>query len=333
MKYKGITIHKNKNCDTWYTRFRNNGTQTYISAKTQKECYNKLKRVLAQTDNAPILKPKSITFIEWYNKWIELYKKDIKDETKRDYTNLLKNLKTIQNKEINKILIEDILKILNSMQAERQKQKVYELLNMIFKKAQDNEIIEKNIMSKIDKPKHEKSKGIALTQEEQKIFINSCKSDKYGNLYLFMLYQGLRIGETLALNYEDIKNNYITINKQLTNNGIVNYTKNKQSTRTIPLFEKTKQILNLNNKGRIFDFTETTANRNLKRIIKNQNIPQNLTTHDLRHTFITNCQNKQIPEYVIQALVGHEIGSKVTKQIYTHFNLKDNLSYIDKLND
>ena len=38
MKYQGITIHKNKKCNTWYTRFRKNGTQIYISARTQKEC-------------------------------------------------------------------------------------------------------------------------------------------------------------------------------------------------------------------------------------------------------------------------------------------------------
>ena len=38
-------------------------------------------------------------------------------------------------------------------------------------------------------------------------------------------------------------------------------------------------------------------------------------------------------EYVIQALVGHEKGSKVTRQVYTHFNFEDNLTYVNKLDD
>ena len=45
MKYQGITIHKNKNCDTWYTRYRVGGKQYYISGRASskrryyKSCY------------------------------------------------------------------------------------------------------------------------------------------------------------------------------------------------------------------------------------------------------------------------------------------------------
>ena len=30
MKYQGKTIHKNKNAETWYTRYRINGKQYYM---------------------------------------------------------------------------------------------------------------------------------------------------------------------------------------------------------------------------------------------------------------------------------------------------------------
>lgn len=32
--------------------------------------------------------------------------------------------------------------------------------------------------------------------------------------------------------------------------------------------------------------------------------------YDLRHTFISLCKDENIPEHIIQFLVGHEIGSK-----------------------
>ena len=101
----------------------------------------------------------------------------------------------------------------------------------------------------------------------------------------------------------------------------------------IPIFNKTLPILEKwkNKNGRLFNFTYKVAQSNLKSIIKNK-LPD-ISIHDLRHTFITNCQNLNIPEHVIQSIVGHEIGSKVTKQVYTHFNLQDNLSYLDKLNN
>ncbi|MDR2047070.1 MAG: hypothetical protein LBP79_04110 [Clostridiales bacterium] len=40
--------------------------------------------------------------------------------------------------------------------------------------------------------------------------------------------------------------------------------------------------------------------------------------HELRHTFITRCHEKQIDEILVQKWVGHTIGSTMTKGVYTH---------------
>lgn len=114
MKYKGITIHKNKTCDTWYTRVRKNGKQIYISARTQREVYNKLKKEI--NEEIKQIEIKSPTLLEWYKKWLVLYKVGkVKQTTLDDYTFLLKNLSIeIQNKPINEITIEDILMSINN---------------------------------------------------------------------------------------------------------------------------------------------------------------------------------------------------------------------------
>jgi len=158
MKYQGKTIHKSIN-NTWYTRYRFNGKQYYISAKTQKDCYDKLVKAIkglklgVLSVPARETKKRGLTLSEWFEKWIDMYKRDNKIETIRDYRTLLKNVKSLKNKEMQEITIEDIIKALNKMTAERQKQKVWQLLNMMYKKALDNEIVDKNIMVKIDKPK------------------------------------------------------------------------------------------------------------------------------------------------------------------------------------
>jgi len=337
MKYRNKTIHKHPKANTWYTRFRYAGSQFYISGKTQLECLKKLKEALKETETDYQPKIKSITFIEWYNKWLELFKKDVKPQTIKDYIkNLNKLNETFKNKDINLITALEINQLLNKEQKSRARQKLYEFLKPIFTKAKAYKIIKDNIFDIIEKPKHIKEEGIALTQAQQIYFINLCDKNEYGHMFKFILYQGLRIGEALALTYKDIdfNNKTININKQLTPDGIVEYTKNQQSTRTIPLFNKSKNLIRFNNNSneRIFNINYRIANYNLNKIIENHNLPK-ITPHDLRHTFITNCKIKNIPEHVIQAIVGHEIGSKVTKQVYTHFNLEDNLSYIDKLND
>jgi integrase len=43
-----------------------------------------------------------------------------------------------------------------------------------------------------------------------------------------------------------------------------------------------------------------------------------ITMHELRHTFITRCHEKQIDEILVQKWVGHTIGSTMTKGVYTH---------------
>lgn len=336
MKYKGITIHKNKNCDTWYTRFRRNGIQTYISARTQKDCYNKLKKALAnpnalqeQNENT------KLTLKQWYEKWLLLYKKDNKKETIRDYNNLFKNLESIAEKEIENISVENILNIINSMSAERQKQKVYELLSMIFKKALDNEVISKNIMLRIDKPKHTKQNGDALTHEEEKILIDKCQNIKYGDLYLVALYQGLRKGEVLGITDKDIdfENNTLRIDKAINKYNKFDTTKNSFSERTMPLFTKTKQILEKYKgiKGRIFDIRYNYVDEYTKKL--NQLVNFHFSLKYMRFTFITRCHEENIPEFVIQSWCGHQIGSKVTKQVYTKYNAEDNSKYINILNE
>ena len=333
MKYKGITIHKNKNCNTWYTRFRKNGTQIYISARTQKECYNKLKKALLNTDTQTKENSK-ITLEQWYYKWLELYKKNTKEETKRDYFNLMKNLESIKNKPIENISVEVILKILNSMTAERQKQKVYELLSMLFKKALDNEIITKNIISRIDKPKHIKENGKALTHAQEEIFIKECKKIKYGDLYLVALYQGLRKGEVLGITNEDIdfENNTLRINKAINTHNKFDTTKNKFSERIMPLFDKTKEILlkYKNKTGRIFNISYNKINNYTQKL--NELVNFKFSIKYMRFTFITRCQEENIPEFIIQAWCGHQIGSNVTKQTYTKYNAEDNNKYINILN-
>ena len=55
-------------------------------------------------------------------------------------------------------------------------------------------------------------------------------------------------------------------------------------------------------------------------------------TKDLRSTFITRCQESDIPEYAIQSWVGHRIGSKVTSSVYTKYNEQDNLQFVEMYN-
>ncbi len=197
MKYKGKTITKNKKCNTWYCRYRCNGHQYYLSAKTQQECYNKLKKALSSAEKLTV-KKEDYTLQTWFNKWLELYKKDRKQNTVNDYYKSLKYLTKLENKSLKAITTIELIEILNDIKYERRKQIVYELLNSLFKKAVINEVVAKNPLSNIEKPKHRKEHGQELSNEDESVFIQIMK-ERQKDIFLITLFQGLRRGEVLLI--------------------------------------------------------------------------------------------------------------------------------------
>lgn len=323
MKFQGISIIKHKTCNTWYARYRNNGKQFYVSARTQLDCYNKLKIALKNKDKQVQTKSKCITFIEWYNKWLEVYKiGKVKETTLIDYKSSMKYLTNIYNIELNQLTNLIITEQLNKINFERRKQKVYELLNNIFNKAIKNHIITNNpIIDK--KPKHTRVNGISLTIKDQQNFINICKKEY--EMFLVCLFQGLRKGEMLALTKQDFDftNKTLTINKSLNIFNQIDKTKNEYSTRVIPLFDNTINLIKnklslLKDNERVFNYSNQWCQKLFKKLQEDNKLNPKYTIHSLRHTFITSCQEKNIPLHIIQKWVGHRLGSKVTNEVYTH---------------
>lgn len=338
MKYKGVSIFKRKDCKTYYARYRFNGKQHYISATTKKGCYELLKKALDHKEEVKANKYKSTTFEEWYNQWLSLFKTDVKESTITNYRYMYKNLDSkFLTSEMIEITAIQVMEILNKIEGSRQRQKVYEWLKDIFHKAHLYKVTRENIFDVIEKPKHIAKKTIALTQEEEKIFINACRTSKFGIFFIICLMQGLRRGECLALTPEDFdfENKTLTINKSINDKTTCTAPKNIYSNRIMPLFDRTINELKDFNfvKGeRLFNITPEPLQKNFKRILKRENLPD-IKIHELRHTFITRMQELNIPEFIIQSWVGHELGSKVTKKVYTHVNPQDLLLYNNKVNE
>ena len=124
LKYKNYTIQKRKDSKTWYARPRIKGKQIYVGGKTQKECYENLKKAL--DSDKPKIKYINLTFNAWYNQWLDTYKTDKRETTKKGYTSLLNHIsENFKDKEVSKITEIEVLEILNSIPQARQRQKMY----------------------------------------------------------------------------------------------------------------------------------------------------------------------------------------------------------------
>lgn len=185
----------------------------------------------------------------------------IKDVT---YFRELSTLKIIQNAPIGKMRVQDIREsdILiffknNLHRSESYLKKLYRQLNSTFKYAQSENIILKNPMQNVSRPKSQKptKKVYALTVEEQRhlmeVLTGSEKSNKYSPIFQLLLFTGMRPGEALALDKDtDINFNFnkITIRRTLTKDlndraCLGSVTKTENGMRTITMSEASKSLL------------------------------------------------------------------------------------------
>ena len=257
------------------------------------------------------------------------------------------------NKPIAKVTREEVVSYLSSLSkySESTIKQNYELLCMGFGEAEYQKIIKENFMAgykRIIKPKSEyvsrKRKSLTI-QEERKLvdYLMNVSYEKcsYKYLLLWQLTTGMRIGETLVLDYKNdisLSANKVDIKRTQTkdeNGNIIigETTKTDNGRRTLTMNNISKQIMQkalehkVKNKNNLLfckkDGTmilENTINSCLKRIAlklgigifeepntKGKTVKKtDVHTHMLRGTFATRCAEAKIAPIVLKQILGHK---------------------------
>lgn len=321
-----------------------------VYGNTKREVADKLLDLRVQMKDMDLIKKHGMSIIQ--------IMKDIRDKKlnsnrikEGQYTRITKTIEKIENSFIGKLNVkdisnDDIQKFLNDNKnySNSYIKKLYEQLNQAFNFAIKNKYILQNPMDDVIKPKSTKEdKEVkALTIEEQQSLSNyllncTINEETYKNVFLIQMYLGLRIGETLALNINDIdiEKQIINVNKTLTlgkNNEVImgDTTKTYASKRTIPIpdflipsIKEQLEIAKENNDNMLFLYNDhyishSVANSRLKRILKSTlgMEDKDISTHSLRHTFATRCIEAGMSAVVLQRIIGHTDIS-ITLNTYT----------------
>jgi integrase len=232
-------------------------------------------------------------------------------------------------------------KVINEVSSNRIKDGVHNMLKQMFSTAFNNRLIETNPAANLPRPKQSvKNEKKSFTTEQEKRFVDLCLTDlEKFEPFIICLLQGLRKGEMLALrpNDFDFERNLLRIDESYDERHPDDLqTKNQTSNRTMPMFNLTRRILlkyaNADPNERIYaNYSYFAMWNNLVDLLKTNNLPK-LTMHELRHTFISRCHEKGIDEIIVQKWVGHAIGSRMTKAVYTHVADDVERKYIELLN-
>ena len=275
---------------------------------------------------------KPIKLFDFISEWLPIAKANVTKHTYNHYLNIFEILTDIcGEKQISAVRPTDIKKAWIQMDGKSQSyiNKARYLYNSMFDSAVEEGYCRSNPMHTKTAKAIKGTRGThrCLTDEEIKLIETT--PHRMQLTAMFMLKAGLRRGEVLALQKEDIHDDRIYVSKAVhfaNNQGFVGCTKTESSVRTVPLFAPLKPFVD-----DIGNYAYTTKDGRLATkksfeqcwvsymncLSRKAGHPVRFRCHDLRHTFITKARDKGIDLHIVMNWVGHS-SEKMILQIYDH---------------
>lgn len=295
-------------------RFTHNGKAYYVYAKTTSECRKKYGELAQQLEKKEI-KSTGFTFVEWYEKWLQLYKSNLKENTLNLLKGVFRNhiLPRLRKKVLRRITSQDIQPIFNKMSKEtpRQATIAYIQLKSCFEQAYKLGYINRNPCLAVVIKKNKGGNGVALTKLQQKQLLEYMDKHKssFNDIVLLYLNTGMRRSELLNIEQEDINRETNEI-----------HIRGKKTVTSDRVLQTSKQVIDLipNKIHPFIDWSADRVDREFKRMTKALRF-EKITLHSLRHTFATNCVESGVDMTVLQQWMGHK-SITMTIDRYTHIS-------------
>ena len=335
----------------YYARINYTNELGEYKVKTTKYFDTKREAVDAEHELAKNIKYKnisssSITFTQAYDEYLAHKKETVKISTCSTYPSLWAHCEPLYNVKINKLTVPIYNSFKQSLNDKglsvHRKNKVHNLIRQIVKYAKSMHDIHCDVFDKVTgfkDPNAIRVKNVDFyTFEEFQKFINCVDDPIYHTLFTLLYYQGLRLGEANALNWNDInfKEHTITINKTAYTKikgtpYIISSTKKKASDRVLPLEEETEREL-INLKSAFKKYTNFSEDwfvfggarplgeshlHNIKNKAADKAGVKRIRIHDFRHSCASFLIELGCPPMTVQKYLGHANVS-ITLNTYSH---------------
>ena len=364
----GGSIYKSE-AHGWTGTIKNprTGKRKYFYGKTKGEVKEKMQNY-ANTCSLLVENVATDSVEHFFAEWLAVQKTALKPrsyETKEYVVNkfIVPSLNYIQ---VGQITSRDIQAVIDELVKEKYSysliKKVYNVLHQRFNDAVTRRELPYSPVSGIQLPK---SNEIPVSdirwfepEELQKILAEAEKTKPDGSPWFkqgygirFLAYTGMRVGEALALRWDDVDfdNMKIYINKNLVTtkeSGVIiqNSPKTSASNRVIPMSQSAKTALlklkEVQPEGSEFIFSTSSRKhlnqRNLSRtfekVQQNAGIEPLGSLHSLRHTFATRLLSLGEDIKVVSKLLGHS-DINITYNTYIHVIEDQQVRAIEKLDN
>ena len=328
-----------------------------VTAMEKGECLEKLEQLKEKCGVQLTGKVKAeMAFGDWLNFWYQQYaKQTLRPTTQSGYENMIYNhiITDIGKIPLNKLTQNDLQQFYTRLKnggrkvrtelygkglSDRMVRGCHAMCRKALEKAVADGIIRINPAIGCKLPPKKAKEMQVLTREEMQRFMAQAKADGYFELFLLELCTGMRRGEIVALQWDDLnmQTGELHICRQATTvhgNIHICAPKTKSSIRTVILPPDIVKIL-AEYKKRINSrwmfpspvkedapYHPSAIRKVLDRTLERAEC-KHVRFHDLRHTFATTALANGMDVKTLSAIIGH-ISSETTLNIYTH--ITDNM--------
>ena len=323
-----------------------------VLAKTKTECVAKLESLKESVAPATAVKIKAdMPFGEWVEFWYENYSKPmLRPSSQRSYEDFIRLYirPKLGSVPLNKLTMNDLQQFFNWMRkdgrtlhresrggglSDNMVRNCHSLCRRALEKAVAERLIVKNPIEGCKAPPIRRKEMHLLSREELQKLLIQARAEGYYEVFLLELTTGLRVGELMALQWDDLNFNTgeLRIERQVYRTKeelLIQEPKTKASIRTVilppPVVEELKEYKKTVSSRWMFPSPQkedaplapAAASHRLSKILSHAGCKK-VRFHDLRHVFATNALEHGMDVKTLSTAIGH-ISSATALNVYAH---------------
>ena len=194
----------------WVGQYKVGNKTRYIYRKTRKEAASALAKAIAERDSGIIYDSGKLTVSQYLDKWLSTIQNSLRSTTVSRYevscrVHIKPTLGRVKLSKLNALQLQDLYdQKLGEGLSPRTVQIIHATLYKSLKQAVKYQLIPTNVAAAAQPPKSSRKEVRPMTTKQVKQLLLAASSDRLEALYILAVTAGIRQGELLGLQWEDV---------------------------------------------------------------------------------------------------------------------------------